>query len=423
MQKATVNSSVTVKKTQSEDGTLTKQAIIGYVEPSVDSFFVDTYQKKVIEDEVIDMTFISHLKPIDISGDGGVLKFIDGKIEDSIPGSVGLPQEHSRVRILFEFRSESGELINKERNKKQESSFSLFHGHEIQGLHVAVATMKKLETSWFKFQLNYHFGTNGLATKSDIYCKVHLIDFTSPKENVTMLQTIEELFQYYEKAKAQGTEAFREKDFMKAFKEYSTAANTTLGIPKRLKEGISEEQQTKLNEFIVALNNNSALAAIQLKRFETGVKFSTVTLNLDKTNARALYRRARCNMELGNLREANIDLQLCNSRSPGDKDVVNAINELRIKLNASKSQQKTTYAGFFDKLRVEEKKEKKLNKLNDESTNANNSNCILSQDTLEVFSQTTEDPKKILDLLQKGIVMDKKDMLELDEDSDNLAYV
>ncbi|KAH9601293.1 hypothetical protein LSM04_002261 [Trypanosoma melophagium] len=73
---------------------------------------------------------------------------------------------------------------------------------------------------------------------------------------------------------------------------------------------LSPERFAKLMELYAVVQNNLALVNLRLGRYPEGVRCATAVLSIPEqtTNTKALLRRASCNIHLGNLEKAEIDL-------------------------------------------------------------------------------------------------------------------
>lgn len=272
-----------------------------------------TQRFKPIPDEFIDMSFIKTFNATPLTEDEGVIKYTDpnlqsksqeNTIEDPTATSAKPgegtnlpPEELARVRIRFEGRKEDGELLDKQRDRKQLKAFKLYNDTMIKGLHIATASLKAGEWAWFKFMPQYHFGVQGsppvVPENAVLYYKVELVDFTNQKKQLEnddydgRIQTLEE-------AREKGNEAFKKQEFDKALKEYKKGLGLMSNLPKVLQAVLTEEQKNVFKDFQVKLANNVLMVCIKKKAYSEGLQYAEIVLKNDVKNPKGLFRKAQC---------------------------------------------------------------------------------------------------------------------------------
>ncbi len=100
---------------------------------------------------------------------------------------------------------------------------TLFTDNMIEGLHLAISSMKIGEISWFKFSPNYHYFnekiTNSIQQdlKMDksqaLFYKVEFLEYKNNDGN-----TYEGRIEHFAYCKMKGNEAFKENKYEEAFK-------------------------------------------------------------------------------------------------------------------------------------------------------------------------------------------------------------
>lgn len=93
----------------------------------------------------------------------------------------------------------------------------------IEGLHLAIASMKIGEIAWYKFSPSYHYFnekiTNAIQQEIDIdktqslFYKIELIDYKNNENN-----TYEGRLEHYAYCRMKGNESFKENKYEEAFK-------------------------------------------------------------------------------------------------------------------------------------------------------------------------------------------------------------
>jgi len=156
-------------------------------EDLIDNFYKKAFHKdRVIPDLIIGLSFLSDLHTTVLSPSS--ITKCTFSLPDNSANLKTLTRD-SVARIMYEFRLETGQLLDKTRNRKESRRVKLFNDNYIPGIHEAVSTMKPGEISWFKFPPEYHFGpeghsAQGLQPKAPLYCKVELESFVPQKINV-----------------------------------------------------------------------------------------------------------------------------------------------------------------------------------------------------------------------------------------------
>ena len=270
-------------------------------------------QVKVIEDEVINMKFLEGWVQKPLTDDHGVIKysnpdFLPPVVHENPEETDSLrPEPLARVRIRYEGRKENGELLDKLRDRKQLRAFKLQADDMITGMHVAVSSLMKGETAWFKFLPEYHYGKEGMPQLVEkdavLYYKIELVDFTNQKKTLEN-DDYEGRIEFLVDARDKGNAFFAEKDYEKAFGMYKRGTETIRNLPKVLAATINEDQKKELRDFQIKFANNAVLACIKRQEYKEGLLYADIVLNLEAENTKALFRKGQCFMEMKELDDA-----------------------------------------------------------------------------------------------------------------------
>ena len=265
-----------------------------------------TQRFKPIKDEFIDMSFIQTYTATPLTSDGGVIKYTDPNIQSKSQenpvedpnATTNLPPEPlARVRILFEGRKEDGELLDKQRERKQTRAFKLHNDNMISGLHIATASLRAGEWAWFKFMPQYHFGVQGspphVPENAVLYYKVELVDFTNQKKQLAN-DDYDGRVQALEEAREKGNEAFKKQEYDRALKEYKKGLGLMGNLPKVLQAVLTEDQKNVFKDFQVKLANNVLMVCIKKKTYSEGLQNAEIVLKNDPKNAKGLFRKGQC---------------------------------------------------------------------------------------------------------------------------------
>ena len=80
----------------------------------------------------------------------------------------------------------------------------------------------------------------------------------------------------------------------------------------------------------------------------------TKALELDPKSVKALFRRGKCNAQLGHLEEAKEDLQRVLQLQPENKDAVREMRGLKAQFATQRKKELKKFAGLFEKLSADE---------------------------------------------------------------------
>lgn len=92
-------------------------------------------------------------------------------------------------------------------------------------------------------------------------------------------------------------------------------------------QGLDADPTSPLCSVIYA---NRALSALKLRRWDEAEKDATSSIGLNRTNAKAFYRRALARKQLGQLKEAKTDLDTVQVLVPGDADSAKEIELVNV---------------------------------------------------------------------------------------------
>jgi len=176
-----------------------------------------------------------------------------------------------------------------------------------------------------------------------------------------------------EKIKQEGNELYKKKNFGDAVDKYEEAMSlfhycyskdpgwrkNNKGIDDDLlvlvdDEGENEEMATQVKKFRTACCNNLAACKSKLTKFDEAVKACDVSIELDPTNVKALYRRAEAKHRPAGSTAYDLDcairdLTKATALDPNDKDVKTLLARLRVEQKDQRTKDKATFTGMFDR--------------------------------------------------------------------------
>lgn len=330
-------------------------------------------QAKVIEDEIIDMSFLDNWPRTPLTEDQGVLKYSNPELlmtprapdqDNSNPSEDSdlLPEPLARVRIRYEGRKESGELLDKLRDRKQLKAFKLHADDMLPGIHLAAGSLKKGESAWFKFEPDYHYGKSGVpqlvGPNAVLYYKVELVDFTNQKKTLEN-DDYDGRIELLAEARDKGNAAFAEKDYDRALSMYKRGTETIRNLPKVLLAILNEDQKREMKDFQIKFGNNAVLTCLKKQEYKEGLSYADLVLSVEPTNTKALFRKGQCLMELKELDDALECFKESWKNEEGEKsEIERHIEVCKKRIEHKLKNDKKRYQHVFQTMSLDEEKEK-----------------------------------------------------------------
>jgi len=305
-------------------------------------------------------------EPIDISGDGGILK----KILIAAPvDSRGPPPPGSKVKAHYTGTLVSdGSKFDSSIDRGEPFEFTIGQGQVIKGWEKGFATMRVGEKAKLTIRSDYGYGDAGsppkIPSKADLNFDVELIDYVEKGEddNYTVNNTKKEKWDMSDeekkveakKLKEEGTEHFKNGKYSEAAEKYKEAA-----------EYINDDEDAEdspilddAKELYINCLNNAAMCSLKIRNYAATVSACSNVLKVDQTNLKALYRRGVANMKQENFFQAKKDLLHARGIDKENKVVQKACCELKNAITASKQKEKNMFSNMFDKVKMyDDKKE------------------------------------------------------------------
>ncbi|XP_076453238.1 inactive peptidyl-prolyl cis-trans isomerase FKBP6-like isoform X2 [Babylonia areolata] len=237
-----------------------------------------------------------NMEDITETQDGGVFKQVlkHGAGITAPPGAL--------VRIHYNaYHEMEAEPFDSTRLRHQVEKFRLGLGSQVEGMHVAVGSMKKGERSRFIFKPEYFFGKMGCPPRIPPNCTVlfdiELLSFVEREGVDDYHQMTEEerkkiSFDFVCKvAKAEreeGNQLYNAGLYNKAWTKYKQAGKILEDY--HLKNEAEEEQQKKV---LVRVYINMALCCQKLKQNGITITYCNKALALNPHNVKAIYHKAQ----------------------------------------------------------------------------------------------------------------------------------
>jgi len=329
-------------------------------------------------------------KPIDVSGDGGILKTI---LTPAPADARGPPPSGSKVKAHYTGTLVSdGSKFDSSVDRGEPFEFTIGQGQVIKGWDEGFASMKVGERANLTIRADYGYGDSGsppkIPAKADLNFEVELIDFT--EDNVDELNdnkkqkwdmSDEEKKAQAEKLKEEGTEFFKKQDYANAGEKYTEAAEYINDDEDGEESSVPDDSK----ELYINCWNNAAMCLLKVRRYSAAVSACSSVIKVDEKNVKALYRRGIASMKTEDFSQAKKDLLNARSLDKENKAIQKACSELKLAISTAKEKEKNMFANLFQKVSMyDDKKTAELNIV----PNANGDNPY-------VFFDITQGDKKL----------------------------
>lgn len=360
--------------------------------------------------DILDLSFLNKIDPNPLVPDKGVIKYLIKPGEPLNPGQK-LPQKGFKAYIKLEGRKVDGTSLDKNKNINEIRKINLFADKYIEGIHIAVASMKKNETAWFKIEPKYHFfgastdfslnEDSGSINKNDpLLYKIELLDY---KSTTLDPMDFEGRIERFEESREKGKELFAAKNFAEAYEMYVRSIHLIRNFPNNLRESLNEEQKDKLKYYCTILFANSALCKINIKAWYDALKLCEEGLKINPIDVKLLYRKAQCHLGVCEFLKAKEGFLKVLEIDHLNLEAKKQIETCEEKEKEGKIKEKKIYADIFKKMPEEEKKEgleKKKKEFLVENGKDNETDSPEKKPNLKGIS---------INELEKGIIIDAND--------------
>ncbi|KAF4318105.1 hypothetical protein BBO99_00001037 [Phytophthora kernoviae] len=281
-------------------------------------------------------------EPVDLSGDGGVLK------ETYQEGTGEFPPAGDEISAHYTGTLLDGTKFDSSRDRDSVFKFVLGKGNVIKAWDLAFASMKVGEKAMLTCKSEYAYGESGSPPKipanATLKFDVELLGF-SPKAKEMWEMDADEKIAECTKLKAKGTEQFKAKQFETAAATYSQAASYMEDM-----YDVADDDKRKMKDLQTTCFLNAAMAYLKVENYSEAVSTATKALNNDPTNVKALYRRGVGRMNLNDLDRAKEDLVAANKQDPTNREVRREFEVLKKKMKDARQKEKTVFGGLFGKV-------------------------------------------------------------------------
>ncbi|TDH70882.1 uncharacterized protein CCR75_008734 [Bremia lactucae] len=288
------------------------------------------------------MSEASTKEPVDLSGDGGVLK------ETYVEGTGDFPPAGNEIRAHYTGTLLDGTKFDSSRDRDAEFKFVLGKGNVIKAWDLAFASMKLGEKAILTCKPEYAYGSSGSPPKipanATLKFDVELLGFDPKNKEMWEMDTKEKIAEA-NKRKAKGTEEFKSKMFDTAAATYSEAASYMEDM-----YDVADEDKKTMKQLQTTCFLNSAMAYIKAENYAEAVSVASKALSNDSSNVKALYRRGICRMHTNDLERAKEDLLAAFKIDPANRDVRRELDNLKKKTKEAREKEKSVFGGLFSKV-------------------------------------------------------------------------
>lgn len=338
--------------------------------------------KKLISDEFIDLSFLLGIPEIPLTEDQGVIKYL---VQEGEP--LLLHQDPPKLGSLFHVRYEgrklTGEVVDKFRDRNEIRKLKLGKENYIDGFNIALASMRRKEISWFRFQPKYHYYSNEMKelrtncdgetmAKADeaLLYKIEVIDFKNLEklENDDFDGRINKL----EETRIKGKELYKSGSVSAALKQYTKGLGIVKSFPKTLFESMNEEQLVKFRYYHAIMHSNTILCKMKEKKWYEALRLCEDGMSVNPKDLKLLYLKGQCNLNISNYDLSFSCFQEILLLDPNNKEVEEMLEYGKQKKKEEEICEKNRYRKVFEKMNEEEiieleemKKRRKLKKIED----------------------------------------------------------
>ncbi|KAG6478260.1 hypothetical protein ZIOFF_061695 [Zingiber officinale] len=261
------------------------------------------------------------------------------------------PKEGAVATVKFIGKLQDGTVfVKKGYDEEEPFEFKTDEEQVIEGLDLAVATMKKGEIALVTIPPEYAFlsteSKQDLAVvppNSTVIYEVELVSFVKEKESWDM--NTEEKIEAAAKKKEEGNALFKLGKYARASKRYEKGEKFV-----EHDSSFSDDEKKQSRALKAACNLNNAACKLKLKNYKEAEKLCTKVLELESRNVKALYRRAQAYIQLADLDLAELDIKKALEIDPENRDVKIEYKALKEKVREYNKKEAKFYGNIFAKM-------------------------------------------------------------------------
>ena len=250
----------------------------------------------------------NYLQVVDLTEDGGVIK------KTFIEGDGPMPNPGQEVKLYFTAKLEAGGQIFDSSDKRNEPlSLNVGAGHHIEGIEIAVMSMKLSEKADIFIKPQYGYGAVGspphIPGNAGLHYRLELVQIGERRQTKWSM-TEDELISIAQRLKDDGNAKYKDKKLKEAENLYRDGVAHTNNIKKK------DEATKKLK---ITLHQNLALVLNSQGDHRNAIDFCTKILKEEPTADKALHHRHTAYFKLKQYDEAIQDIKAVIKINPQEK--------------------------------------------------------------------------------------------------------
>ncbi|KAK3856834.1 hypothetical protein Pcinc_036866 [Petrolisthes cinctipes] len=216
-----------------------------------------------------------------------------------------------------------------------------------EGLETALEKFKKGEKSTIKLSPDYGYGKEGnvalgIPPGASLQYEVELHNFEKAKESWEMDQEEKNKYLPSQTLPFVGTDT---DDASSEDEEESEGE----GISDIATKGLDDEMKAESQNVLLAGHLNLAMAYLKLKHSIEARDHANKSLEMDKKNIKAFFRRGQAYMNLGEYELAQSDFRACLNIEGNNKAAKQQLQQCIANIKADRLKEKKLYGGMFEK--------------------------------------------------------------------------
>jgi len=305
---------------------------------------------------IFDVELLRYNDQDDISPkhDGSILK----KVISNPDSNVDTPSDESTVTVSYTMK-----VGEKEIEKKDKYSFIIGDEIEPEAFEKGILSMSKGEHSIITIKCDAQgMPSKNVEANAVVVYDITLEEFEKPKAEWQM--TVEEKFDTCTKKRAEGNDLYRKGRPQLALKRYKRALSCV-----ESEYQMSDDDKKKAIEQKIPLFLNVAACMMAKKDYREAIANCNKALDHDKSNIKALIRRAKCYNFIDEWDNCQSDLDKVLTIDSGNEEAKKELASVKRKRAAQDQKDKKRFKSFFGaKMSKLEEEDKKKQELFDEET-------------------------------------------------------
>lgn len=312
--------------------------------------------------------------PIDVSAkkDGQLVKYI---VKASTSKFARCVEEQDTVHYMHETRFSNGQLVDFEERRRAKEKFEMANLQQHEHLRLAFLTMRKGEIAWFNIGPEYHGNIYHNYCKRDhiaadavitdrIWIKL-TIDGIKRQPVYKDKDTWEGKCAYLETVREVCKELMDEQEYTNAQQLYMRVLGEFKNMPKKIRDGLTDEQKDKRTSYMVMLNLNLSLVHFKRNQSIDAVKKAKEAIELNPKEVKGFYRLGMAYKQNNDLDLAKQALMDAIKLEPNNELIRKEYKQLVALKSEKEKQWYSKMSGFLnsDKMKQIEKKDEEDQKL------------------------------------------------------------